>query len=429
MLSMLYDLALFLIGIFALPKLFWQLLYKKKNRQGLLQRFGFGLPSFPLSSGPIIWIHAVSVGETRAAIAFYTKMRQEFPDGFFLISSTTETGHAEAKRSLKEADFYFFLPFDFFWVIKRVVKKLHPDLLILVEGDYWYNLLKYSKKQGAKIALINGKISEKSTKRLNLIPFFSHKLFCFFDCLCVQSDRYRSRFLQLGVSPDKLTVTGNLKLDQLPRLLSLKEKKSLMANWGIESNDKIIVIGSTHQSEEEQLMAQMVELWKSYPTLKVILAPRHPERFTQVKAILLRMGIDVALSSQLETNHSKRLILIDQMGILQNCYAIADIAIVGGSFIDGVGGHNIFEPIQQGVAVFFGPYMHNQMDLVDLVLDANAGKQITFETLIPTILSLFQNPVELNQMALAALRLSQSTKGSTNLTIEKILSLILNRNF
>ncbi|MFI5334976.1 MAG: 3-deoxy-D-manno-octulosonic acid transferase, partial [Chlamydiales bacterium] len=318
-----------------------------KYRETLKQRFGLKLPDVSLLPGEkLLWIHAVSMGETRAVIPLFRLIRAQFPHVKIVISTTTETGHAEARRSMPEAKSHFFLPFDFSWIIKKFMRHLRPSCLILVESDIWYHLLNLAKKHGASVLLVNGKISERSTHRFQKIPAFSKQLFSQFDLYCVQNDLYRERFFSLGAPISKLHVTGNIKLDVIAKPMSSTEKQSFKEELGITDTDRVLVIGSSHEPEEEWLLSALDAVWKHIPTLKVVLVPRHPERFSRVAALLHEKHIDTLIySKRSEKRGGERVVLIDAMGLLNSCYQIAEVAIVAGSFLPSVGGHNIFEPI------------------------------------------------------------------------------------
>ncbi len=410
---LLYDFCLLLLGLFALPKLLWQAIRYKKYRASFAARFGCGMPLAP-PGVRVVWIHMVSVGETRAMRPLYEKMRQEMQGAHFYLSTVTETGMAEAKRSLPGAAAYFYLPLDFSFLMRRVARRLHPSYLILCEGDLWYNQLRAAKMQGAKTILVSGKLSERSQKRLQKVPFFTRRLFEQLDLLCLQNTLYLERFASLHIPRDKLCVTGNLKFDNTPKAPSSEFKKRL----GL-ADEPVVAIGSTHPGEEELILEQFKEVWKHYPRLKVLLVPRHPERFKSVFSQLTEKGY--RLSAYTEGNNgNKQIILIDTMGQLMTCYQLSTLAIVGGSFVKGIGGHNILEPIQGHIPVLFGPYMDTQPELVDLVLEAKAGKQIGAHEIGSSLLELLEpNTYQAYQKNAAAL--AASCQGTSKSTLEKIL--------
>lgn len=330
------------------------------------------------------------------------------PSASIVISITTETGLAEAKRSMPELDHYFYLPLDFSWTMRRLTNRIKPDLLILVESDFWYNLVSYNKK----VVLVNGKISETSQSRFKFFSFFTKKLFSEFDLFCLQSQRFASRFEALGVCPSQIVVTGNLKFDQPCPRLDIDRWRS---DLGITPQDKVITLGSTHDPEEEQLISAIEPLFDQFQNLKILLVPRHPERFSAVAALLDKKKIHYAkFSDHLPKQGNERVLLIDAMGILSACYRLSDIAIVGGSYVRHVGGHNIFEPAALGIPVLFGPHMETQKDLVDIVVHSGAGKQVPLSGLASTLEQMLKTPP--HEMKKAGLKLAEEVQGATERT-------------
>ncbi len=414
MFSIIYDLGLCLIAILALPKLLWQWLVLGKYRESLSARLGFSLPSFsPKAGQQVIWIHAVSMGETRAVIPLFRLIREAFPNAAIVLSTTTETGHAEAKRSMPEAEAHFFLPLDFSWVIKRLFNRIRPTTLILCESDFWHHLLSIAKKRNVRVALVNGKISERSCNRFRKFPFLSRRIFSHFDILCVQSDLYRDRFLSMGIPSEKLLTTGNLKFDAPAKKMDASQLKPLRDALRIAPADRVLVIGSTHAKEEDWLLGIISSVWEVIPNLKVLLVPRHPERFNEVFQLIKERGFACSRYTDMT---DEKFVLIDTMGLLNQCYQIADVAIVGGSFVTHVGGHNIFEPVLLNVPVFFGPYMHGQPELKDLILNARAGKELSLEKLPGALIEILQNPQIHSQYVEACKKLAHSVQGSSQRT-------------
>ncbi len=419
MFSFFYDVGLTVLMILSLPKLLWQWFVVGKYRHSLKARLGITLPSFSPKRGQrVVWIHAVSVGEARAVIPLFQKIQKQYPDAAIVISSTTETGQAEARRSMGSAQAHFFLPFDFSLAIRRMMNRVRPTTLILSESDFWYHLLKIAKERGTQVALVNGKVSERSTKRFQKIPFFADRLFSLFDILCVQSPAYLKRFLSIGIPPEKLFVTGNLKFDILLQKMGTIEKEAFLGTLNIKDTDPVVVIGSTHAPEEDWLISALDPLWKQIPNLKLLLVPRHPERFNEVARLLNAKKLPFSRYS--EKQCKEPLILIDAMGLLNSCYQIATVAIVAGSFTSHIGGHNIFEPVMYQVPVLFGPHMYGQPDLKEQVLTAQAGLEVTLEELPQALLKILQTPSLHAQYAKACERLSQSVQGATSRTFEKI---------
>ena len=350
---MIYNLILILGTLIVLPK--W--LIQTKYKGTVLDRLGLRLPP-KTEKKKTIWFHMVSVGETRAMIPIYRELKKRYPDAAFYFSSTTKTGHTEAKRSLPDADHYFFLPIDFSWTMRRLCSLLKPDLLVLSESEFWLNLMREVKKSGGKVVVLNGKISAKSAGRFAKLP--SKSLFDQLDHLLVQNTIYANRFRALDIPEEKITVTGNLKLAIPPKPLTKEEKKALRARFGLSEKTRVITVGSTHEHEEQLLVPHIP------PEYQILLVARHPERFASLKTRYFA---------------HPQVIVVDEMGILPSCFQISELAILGGSFIPGIGGHNIFEPVQAKIPVIFGPFMENQPDLVEMILTKEAGIQTSAETL------------------------------------------------
>lgn len=424
-----YEIALLLLGIVAIPKMLYQRMFYGKYRKSLSKRFGFGFPTIAKGKRKLIWIHAVSVGETKAVATLAKMLKMQLNDPIIIVSSTTETGHDEALRSIPTAEYHVYLPLDFRWVIRPIVKRIKPDLVILVESDFWYNFLKSSKDIGAKVAVVNGKISKTSLRRFLYWRQLSETLFSQIDLYCVQNSLYKERFEQIGVPPNKIVTTGNMKFDEVYPQLSETE----MANWkqqlGIAPGDLVLVAGSTHNPEEILILDALKEVWKQYPRLKLLLVPRYPERFNEVAGILSSRKQPFSRLSEWnsKTEGNESVILIDAMGVLRKCYQLADIALVGGSYTEKIGGHNIIEPCWYGIPVIFGPHMHTQIELVALVKEYKAGEQVPPEALASTLLAYLGNPEQRALLGKGGLRLTGDAKGATQKTFDAISSCLLDR--
>lgn len=420
----LYEISLILVALAALPKILYMRFKHKKYKNSLWKRLGKEFPPIHKGDRPLIWIHAISVGETKVAASLVKKLKADNSHLMIVISSITETGHAEAKRSIQGADYHVFLPFDFGWIIKPIIKRMKPDLVVLCESDFWYNFMSVAKTGGAKIALVNGKISERSQRRFSLIPGFAKKMFENIDFYCIQNQHYRDRFEALGIPKQLMITTGNMKFDDPCVPLSDQQLEDWKTQLGIKAGDQVLVIGSTHDPEERLLLKALQEIWKKYPNLKVIIVPRHPERFNEVASMIQKSGIPFQRFTSIDPKADAKVILMDTMGLLRKCYQLADIAIVGGSFTSKVGGHNILEPSWFGVPVLFGPFMHQQPELVDLALEYGSGKQIKIEESIEALEDLLSHPEKKAAMGKTGLKMVGELNGATDKTFEAIKTLI-----
>ena len=383
--KIIYHIILGFWAIAILPRTLFQYFFQRKYHSNLAVRLGLRFPQFPIKEeGEMrIWIHAVSLGETKAVAPFIERIKKDFPAAKIFFSSTTETGQKEAREKIKAIDHLFFLPLDFGFLMKRIVRSISPDLFILVETDFWYNMLKELKKEGAKIALINGKISKSSFQRYKSAGAFSKRLFGFFDLMCLQSDEYKKRFVSLGVSERKISVTGNIKFD-VETVLTPSVKLNL------PTAKQVVAIVSTHENEEEMILSALKEVSSN---VCLLLAPRHPERFEKVKKVLKKNKISFRTVDE-ESKGDERVILVDKIGVLDQCYEISKVAIMGGSFVKNIGGHNIYEPIRSGIPVIYGPYMYKQEELVRALKKHNIGKQVALEDLQETLIKYLEKENE-----------------------------------
>lgn len=423
--SFFYEIFLWLLAIIYLPKLAYDYFVRKKYKQSLGRRLGFKFPFITKGKRKLIWIHAVSVGETKAIASLVKTIRKELNHPIIIISNVTETGHAEARRSIPLADHHVFLPIDLRCVIRPIIKRSAPDLLILSETDFWYNFIKGAKDSGAAIALVNGKISERSMNHYMKIPFFSKNLFSFFNKFCVQNKHYQKRFYSIGVDESKMEITGNLKFDDEYPRLTADQQNAWKKQLQISPEDQIVVLGSSHNPEEKLVLEQMRAVWAELPHVKLVIVPRHPERFQEVASLLDRENIPyLRFSHPEQSSKPAKVILMDAMGLLRKCYQLADIAIVAGSYTPRIGGHNILEPSWYGVPVFYGPYMHSQPELVELMEEYGAGEQVIMEDLSRKLIDFLKNKEKRTLMGANGLRMQREVNGATQKTWNVIKDLL-----
>lgn len=418
LIAVLYEIGLWLLALIALPKLLYDLVVHKKHRKSLFYRFGYGLPKKTAENSPVIWIHAISLGETKAAVALARDIKKKFPNGTLVISSVTETGHYEAQRCMPFADHHIYMPLDFYLPIQRAIKRLSPDLVLLCESDFWFNFLRLAKKNGSYIGLVNGKISEKSANRYSQFSFFSRRLFGLFDMFCIQNNLYQDRFIKLGVPQAKTVITGNLKFDDEYPQLNPEEVKDWRKKLGIGPDQFVLTIGSTHDPEETLLLDVLTEVWKSCPNLKVLLIPRHPERYDEAGKILERKRMLWTSFNDINRQvGNEQIILMNAFGLLRMCYQLSDFSIVGGSYTSKVGGHNIMEPCWYGKPVIFGPYMHTQVEFVNYVKKYESGFQVDLKELPATIIRLLKDEAERNRVGQKGIAMMDDLKGATTKSI------------
>lgn len=411
----LYDFALTLLTIGFIPKLIYQKLRYGKYKDFLYHRSGKSFPKIDKGDRPLIWIHAVSVGETKAIAPLAKKLRDSSLNPLILVTNTTETGHDEALRCMSFADYHQFLPFDFSWIIRPIVRRIRPDIVILSESDFWFNFLDEAKKCGGKIFLANGKISDKTVRRLKLLPSVAKRALSLLDHAFVQSQAYANAFESLGLDASRISVTGNVKLDTIPPKSDPEFLKAFIGD------SPLLVAGSSHEGEEALVLDVYQKLLHQFPELKLVVVPRHPERFDHVAKLLQSSGKRVMRYSEQE-DPTAQICLVDKMGLLNLCYAKATITLVCGSFVPGIGGHNIFEPAHYKKAILFGPYMHTQKDFVALFSGQNAAIQTTSEQLFHEVENLLKQPRECIQRGERGFQILQNSQGATQKTYDLLIS-------
>lgn len=413
-----YNVALHFLALLALPKVLYGICVKGKYRKSFFKRWGVGFPRIEKDGRPLIWIHAVSLGETKAITPLITRLKQSPSNPQILLTTVTETGYSEALKA--GADVVSYMPLDFSYCISAAVKKAKPTLVLLTESDFWYNFQMSAQKEGAKLALVNGKLSLRSFNRLQKVPFFAKALFAPFSLFCVQGQSYAARFAALGVSPQQVEISGNIKLDGFS---THTDGETLRKRLHLEPQDLVFTCGSTHDPEEKIVLQMLPALFNKFPHLKVLIVPRHPERFEVVARLLEKSGLPWGRLSD-DSAEGKRVILVDAMGHLRACYSVSHVAFVGGSLTPRVGGHNILEPGFYGVPVLFGPYMHTQPDFLDLVRSYGAGEEVTQENFLVTVEKYLENPKLCQEVGEKGRCLIEESRGALDFTYRKILSLL-----
>jgi 3-deoxy-D-manno-octulosonic-acid transferase len=315
-----------------------------------------------------LWIHAVSLGEVNTGRVFINELKKHYPEHQVYLSVMTETGF-QAGCSIPNIE-VFYLPLDLVFLQKRLVNSIRPEFFVYIEGDVWPSLSHELKKHGVLQYLVSGKISERSLKRLKRFKSLSQFLYGSIDKLGLQSQIMFDRFREIGIDTTKLYITGNFKLlEDKDQNLDQSTFDRLNQFLKFVPNKKVIVISCTHEGEEEIVLNEIKNIISD---LNIILAPRHPQRFHHVECILKDKKLSFSkFSSPTEANN--QIFLLDGTGFLKYIYSLADAVILGGSFVENVGGHNVMEPLFKGAPVIVGPYAYSQKQLVDLMLEKHAG--------------------------------------------------------
>lgn len=353
-----YSLLLTLGFIILLPRFAFDALRNGKYVTGLGQRLG-NLSAINSKGEPVVWLHCVSVGEAQAAQSLVRAIRGRFPNVALVISTTTVTGQHVAREIYRDAAAVFYFPIDWAWTVRRVIGKLQPAAILIMETELWPNLLRQARKRDIPIALLNGRISDKSLGRYRLVRPFIRRVLNDLTLAAMQSEPDAARISELGLSKKLISVPGNLKFDSASVAPNEETTRSLRQRFGFGSRP-LIVAASTHAPEEEVMLEAFRQVRQRHPAARLLIAPRHPERFTEVSALLKNSELSHARRSAPASAEDTRadVVLLDSIGELRAVYPLATVAFVGGS-VSPHGGHSLIEPASDGVCVLTGPHTHN----------------------------------------------------------------------
>jgi 3-deoxy-D-manno-octulosonic-acid transferase len=345
---------------------------------------------------PRVWMHAVSFGEVRVAAAILAALRRRSPDLALLLSTSTPAGMMAA-RGLIEPDALFTFPLDAFGSPLRALERLRPDLLILIETELWPNLLKTARSRGVRTMLANGRISSRSAARYRWFGKLFHEVLSYLDVMAMSQQVYGDRIIALGADPSKVVVTGDVKYDREVTKQDREDLSRLGLELGLNDDRPVLVAGSTRTGEEAILLDAFTRLRKDFPSLHLILAPRHIDRTIEVERLIRSHGFSLGRRSEhpaapLTPEHMVDVTLVDVMGELFTLYGLADVAFCGGSLVP-LGGHNPLEAAAWGTPVLYGPYMETKLDAREMLEAAGAGETVTnAQDLYIKIMALLSTP-------------------------------------
>ena len=419
-----YTFALFMVLVFGLPYWLLMMATNGKYREGLSERLGW-VPDRLREGDPrkTIWVHAVSVGEVLAASRLVNELSACAPQYRVLLSTTTQTGQRLAReRTGSNQTFYF--PLDFPWIVRRYLRALDPVLLVLVETEFWPNLLTACRRSSIPVAVVNGRISDRSLPRYLRLRAIWKKILSGVSIVMAQSEEDAKRLKAIGAPTGRVSFAGNLKFDVRsaePAAITtmLREK--------LAPGTRVLVCGSTLDGEEEILLDGFQQLLKTFPDCVMILAPRHPERFARVAGLLKNRKERFVRRSNWMKRPAKikpgTVILLDSIGELASVYALASVAFVGGSLVPG-GGHNPLEPAQFAVPVVTGTHYANFRAIIDTLLQAEALKLASKETLVPMLENLLTDVDAANALGVRALEVFHHQSGATGRAVTALLGLL-----
>lgn len=420
---LLYSALLSLFLLVTLPYWLLQMMRHGKYRAGLRQRLGRVPATFGPGSGkPVIWVHAVSVGEVVASAGVVDALRQRFPGHRVVVSTTTGTGQKLAIRRFGEADVFYF-PLDFAFAVRPYLAALKPEMVVVAETEFWPNFLRMAKQSGARIAVINSRVSDRSLPGYRRFRFWLPRVLRNVDIFLAQTEEDRRRLVELGAEAERVSVTGNLKFDVAPppppAIVS-----SLRDNIRQSGTGPVLVCGSTLDQEEGTLLSAFRNILVNHPRAAMVLAPRHPERFSQVAQLVEGLGFRLLRRSLWSGEPvAGSVFLVDTIGELAALYSLATVAFVGGSLVPR-GGHNILEPALYGVPVVTGNHYENFRDIVNYFLTRNAVRVVGLAELPLVFMELIEHPEAREALGRNALAALESQRGATARTVDALVQLM-----
>lgn len=401
----LYSFLLYLL----LPFLFLRLLWKSRHlpayRERLPERLGF----YPFKLDACIWVHAVSMGEVIAAVPLIKEIKQLYPSTPLLVTTMTPTGANEVKKRLGDIVVHAYIPYDFPDAAARFITTMNPTIAIMMETELWPNLIAICAKKSIPVCLLNARLSEKSAKGYHRMGSFMRETLKNITIIATHASADAERFIALGAKRENVTVAGNIKFDlMLPPDLT-ERADSLRSQLG---KDRFIwIAASTHQGEEEVILAAHQKIRQVNPNALLILVPRHPERFDAVAALCEKTFV-TARRSKFAADQATEVYLGDTMGEMLLLYRVADVAFVGGSLIPR-GGHNLLEPAALSKPVLSGPHLFNFVDISDML---KAGNALTLadnqDSLAAAVIELMQQPSKRTQLGEAAKKVMDANRGA-----------------
>jgi 3-deoxy-D-manno-octulosonic-acid transferase len=442
-----YQLVSSLAGLLGWP-LFHHHLKSRGQGESFLPRLGLRPPPGPPAGCPRLWIHGVSVGEILAAVPLVGELKALLPHSALIVSTGTETGQAVARRHfLPLGAQVCYFPLDLPWAVSRSLSVLNPDIFVALESEVWPNFLTTARRRGISLALMNARLSDRSFRRYLRYRKFLFEFINIFEVIAAGSREDYRRLAALGIAAGKLVCTGNLKVDALltrrrqatssspPPLPGQTPGARSGASrnygpWGEKLDlrgEPVLLAASTHRGEEEVVLAAYEALKRPYPTLLLVLAPRHPQRAGEVGDLLTRRGHGFQRWQSLKSRAEVReqpVVLVDTVGDLFGLYAAADVAFVGGSLVPH-GGQNILEPAVWGLAPLYGPHLENFRWAEEILREAGVGAVVQdAASLAAAVQRLLENPGERRRLGEEALTALKAHQGAARRQAELVVNLL-----
>jgi 3-deoxy-D-manno-octulosonic-acid transferase len=415
---LIYSVIFYLLTPLIIARLLYRAIKAPAYRLRWAERFGFVTST--RSRKQTIWLHAVSVGETLAAVPLVKALQEKYPDYRLTVTCMTPTGSERVKAAFGDSVDHCYAPYDMPDAVARFLSRVRPKILIIMETELWPNTIAACHKRNIPVLLANGRLSEKSATAYRRIQPLVRPMLTQLSAVAAQHSDDGARFTDLGTADSALTVTGNIKFD-LSLDQAIRDKaQQLLAEWRGVNQRPILLVASTHRGEDEIILDAFAKIKAEIENLLLVLVPRHPERFNQVAELCAGTGFNLARRSSEDAVDSADILLGDTMGELMTFFGACDIAFVGGSLVPS-GGHNMIEPAAWGVPVLTGPHLFNFSEASQLLLEGGAMQVCdSADQLADQVVELLQNQQKSTEMGSAAQRIADANRGA----LGKLLSVI-----
>ncbi len=398
--------------------MYWRSLKAPSYRLRMKERFALVPPR--RTTNPLIWVHAVSVGEVIAATPMIKQLQLKYPDYQFCITTTTPTGSERVRAAFGETILHYYLPYDLPSLITFFIRAIKPRLLIVMETELWPNVIATCKDKNIPVVLANGRMSKRSAKGYKKLSWLTAPMLQMIDIIAAQSKMDAERFIYLGANRDQVKITGSVKFDVA--IDDEIEKRTRSLGDQLQCHDrKVVIFASTHPGEDEQILPMIKRLHHFSPEFLAIVVPRHPERFDVVEQIASQLHVStIRLSKGIACGKTTQMVLGDTMGDMLALYGLADVAFIGGSLITH-GGHNFLEAAAWGLPILTGPSVFNFQDIAKMLIKEGGLKQLHDHfDLERTLQTWLVGELNLSEVGIAAKKVLVNNQG----TLAKLLDLI-----
>ena len=416
-----YSTLLYLASPFVLVRL--AIRARKAPAYGVRKAERFGFFSWKNDNKPVIWVHSVSVGETIASAPMVKALQKQYSNHRILITTMTPTGSEQVTKLHGDSVAHVYAPYDLPDAVHRFLSKVSPAIAIMIDTELWPNIIAACHDQKIPVAVVNARLSERSAKGYGRLGKLTRQMLQQVSTIAAQDQETGQRFIALGLPESKLEVTGSVKfdLDIAPKTLSAGQ--SLRQRWqaGMNTNIQLLVAASTHEGEDQSIIDAFKTILSNRPNARLLLVPRHPERFDSVFQLIEKNNLTAVRHSQgSETTPETQVILGDTMGEMMDFYGASDMAFVGGSLV-ATGGHNMLEPAALGLPVLSGPHVFNFAEISDSLVKSGGMELVeSSEQLAEAVLELMDNKEKSEQMGLRAQSFVNKNKGALTKTLNII---------